>query len=69
MYDSKEKNGYYRFPSGSGLYNIVERLTEEQDDTEIDILEWNASAGINLLPLFKPQNGIKIPNNGITIQS
>lgn len=25
VYDSKEKNGYYRFPSGSGLYNIVER--------------------------------------------
>lgn len=72
VYDSKEKkkNGYYRFPSGSGLYNIVERLKEEQDDTEIDILEWNASAGVNLLPLFNPKKpgyGAKISNNSIAI--
>ena len=67
VYDPKEKNGYYRFPSGSGLYNIVERLTEEQDDTEIDILEWNASAGVNLLPLFNPQNPNMVLKSQITV--
>ena len=67
VYDSKEKNGYYRFPSGSGLYNIVERLKEEQDDTEIDILEWNASAGVNLLPLFNPKNPDMVLKSQITV--
>ena len=67
VYDPTEKNGYYRFPSGSGLYNIVERLTEEQDDTEIDILEWNASAGVNLLPLFNPQNPNMVLKSQITV--
>lgn len=33
VYDEKEANGYYRFPSGSGLTNIVELLNEAVDDT------------------------------------
>ena len=63
----KKKMGIIAFLPGSGLYNIVERLKEEQDDTEIDILEWNASAGVNLLPLFNPKNPDMVLKSQITV--
>lgn len=55
IYDPDSANGYYFVPSGSSSTNIVERLNETIDDTEIKLLEWNATASINLLPLFTPQ--------------
>lgn len=67
VYDEKEANGYYRFPSGSGLTNIVELLNEAVDDTEIDILEWNASAAINLLPIFNPKNPDMVLKSQVTV--
>ncbi len=56
VYDENETSGYYRFPAGSGFNNIVEQLNLEQSNTEIDVIEWNATAGINILPLFSPKN-------------
>lgn len=67
IYDEKEADGYYRFPAGSGLTNIVELMNESKDDTEIDVLEWNASAGINLLPVFNPQNPDMVLKSQVTI--
>ena len=56
IYDSESANGYYRFPSGTEGSNIVEQLNEEENGTEIKLLEWNATAAVNLLPLFNPKN-------------
>ena len=67
IYDSESANGYYRFPSGSGTSNIVEQLMEEENSTEIKLLEWNATAGINLLPLFNPNNPDMVLKSQITV--
>ena len=55
-YDPESANGYNRFPSGGDSVNILEQLNEEENSSEIKVLEWNATAAINLLPLFKPDN-------------
>ena len=55
IYDDSSKNGFYAWPSAEPGYNIIEQMSEEIDMTEIKLLEWNASAGINLLPLFSPK--------------
>lgn len=55
VYDPSTSNGYYHFPAGSNYSNVVESMTEATSDTEIKILEWNAGAQINLLPLFSPK--------------
>ena len=52
FYDPESANGYYRFPSGGDSSNIVEQLNEDENGTEIKLLEWNATAAVNLLPLF-----------------
>lgn len=54
VYDETSSNGYYHFPSGSSYTNVVESMKEITSDTEIKLLEWNAGAQINLLPLFTP---------------
>ncbi|MDE6491277.1 MAG: SusC/RagA family TonB-linked outer membrane protein [Muribaculaceae bacterium] len=56
IYDPSSANGYYRVPSGSGNTNIVEQLNEEENSTEIKLLEWSGKAAINILPLFNPKN-------------
>lgn len=56
IYDPSTANGYYLFPSGSGNTNIVEQLNEEENGTEIKLLEWSGTAAINILPLFNPKN-------------
>ena len=56
VHDNSTENGFYHFPSGGGESNIVETMMEEENSSEIKLLEWNASAIINLLPLFTPQN-------------
>lgn len=55
VYDETTSNGYYHFPAGSSFSNVVESMTQVTSDTEIKILEWNAGAQINLLPLFTPE--------------
>lgn len=67
IYDASTENGYYRFPSGSGLSNIVERLNEEENSTEMKLLEWNATAAVNLLPLFNPANPDMVLKSQITV--
>ncbi len=54
VYDSSSSNGYYQFPAGSSYSNVVESMTQITSDTEIKLLEWDAGAQINLLPLFCP---------------
>lgn len=51
----EENEHYTRFSGGIGS-NIVETLLEVDNGSEIKLLEWNATAGINLLPLFTPGN-------------
>ena len=63
IYDANTKNGFYAWPSAEPGYNIIEQMSEEIDMTEIKLLEWNASAGVNLLPLFTPKN------NNMTLKS
>ena len=55
IYDPDSKNGFYAWPSAEPGYNIIEQMSETIDMTEIKLLEWNASAGVNLLPLFTPK--------------
>lgn len=56
VYDATTSNGYYHFPAGSNFSNVVESMKEVTSDTEIKLLEWNAGAQINLLPLFTPKH-------------
>lgn len=56
VYDETSSNGYYHFPNGSNYSNVVEYMNEITSDTEIKLLEWNAGAQINLLPLFTPKH-------------
>jgi len=56
VYDSTTADGYYRIPAGSESSNIVAAMKEVTSDAEIKLLEWNASAQINLLPLFTPKH-------------
>ena len=67
IYDSESANGYYRFPSGTEGSNIVEQLNEEENGTEIKLLEWNATAAVNLLPLFNPKNPDMVLKSQVTI--
>lgn len=67
VYDATSSNGYYHFPTGSESSNIVERLKEEESTGEIKLLEWNATAGINLLPLFCPKNPDMVLKSQVTI--
>ena len=56
VYDSSTENGFHHFPSGGSESNLVETMLEEENSSHIKLLEWNASAAINLLPLFTPKN-------------
>ena len=56
IYDETSSNGYYHFPAGSNYSNVVESMTQITSGTEIKLLEWNAGAQINLLPLFTPKH-------------
>lgn len=56
IYDPTSKNGFYLWPNAEPGYNIIEQMSEEIDMTEIKLLAWNASAAVNLLPLFSPDN-------------
>ena len=56
VYDSSTENGFHHFPSGGSENNLVETMLEEENSSHIKLLEWNASAAINLLPLFTPKN-------------
>lgn len=56
VHDATTSNGYYHFPAGSNFSNVVESMKEVTSDTEIKLLEWNAGAQINLLPLFTPKH-------------
>lgn len=56
VYDSSTANGFHHFPSGGSENNLVETMLEEENSSHIKLLEWNASAAINLLPLFTPKN-------------
>ena len=67
VYDSESANGYYRFPSGGDSSNIVEQLNEEENGTEIKLLEWNATAAVNLLPLFNPTNPNMVLKSQVTV--
>lgn len=69
VYDPESANGYYRFPSGGDSSNIVEQLNEEENGTEIKLLEWNATAAVNLLPLFNPTNPNMVLKSQVTIPS
>ena len=55
------------FPSGTEGSNIVEQLNEEENGTEIKLLEWNATAAVNLLPLFNPKNPDMVLKSQVTI--
>ena len=65
--DPESANGYYRFPSGGDSSNIVEQLNEEENGTEIKLLEWNATAAVNLLPLFNPNNPNMVLKSQVTV--
>lgn len=67
VYDPESANGYYRFPSGGDSSNIVEQLNEEENGTEIKLLEWNATAAVNLLPLFNPKNPNMVLKSQVTV--
>ena len=67
VYDPESANGYYRFPSGGDSSNIVEQLNEEENGTEIKLLEWNATAAVNLLPLFNPANPNMVLKSQVTV--
>ena len=67
VYDPESANGYYRFPSGGDSSNIVEQLNEEENGTEIKLLEWNATAAVNLLPLFNPNNPNMVLKSQVTV--
>lgn len=56
IYDENSKNGFFAWPNAEPGYNVIEQMSEEISMTEIKLLEWNASAAINLLPLFNPKN-------------
>ena len=56
VYDSSTENGFHHFPSGGSESNLVETMLEEENSSHIKLLEWNASAAINLLPLFTPEH-------------
>ena len=56
VYDESTENGFHQFPSGGTESNLVETMLEEENSQKIKLLEWNASASINLLPLFTPKN-------------
>lgn len=67
VYDSESADGYYRFPSGGDSFNIVEQLNMETNSTEMKLLEWNATATINLLPLFNPEDTHTMLKSQVTI--
>ena len=54
VYDKSSANGYYHFGVGVAGSNLVETAREVEDGGKIHILEANATARLNLLPLFTP---------------
>lgn len=56
VYDETTANGYFHLPLGTSTENIVEDLRVVSRDQTTRRIEWNATAGINLLPLFLPNN-------------
>lgn len=66
IYDSTSENGYYHVPSGVSGSNQVEWLNTINNDREQKRLEWNGTAGINLLPLFTPNNPDMVLKSQIT---
>ena len=54
VYDDTSPNGYYQFAAGVTGSNIVETAKEVIDFDKVRILEMNATAKLNLLPLFTP---------------
>lgn len=54
VYDDREADGYYRVPAGSESSNIVETMKMVEGSSDIKLLDWNASAQANLLPLLFP---------------
>ena len=55
------------FPVERKVLIIVEQLNEEENGTEIKLLEWNATAAVNLLPLFNPKNPDMVLKSQVTI--
>lgn len=56
VYDASNENGYYHVPAGGENSNIVETMNEVTDDWDIKLFSWDASAKLNILPLFTPKN-------------
>lgn len=57
IYDEESDNGYWHAPAGvNGADNQVEWLNTVSNDKENKRLEWNGTAGLNILPLFNPKN-------------
>lgn len=56
IYDSTSENGYFHVPSGVSGSNQVEWLNTISNDSEQKRLEWNGTAGVNLLPLLASSN-------------
>ena len=54
VYDENSANGYYQFAAGVTGSNLVETANEVISFDQVRILEMNATAKLNLLPLFTP---------------
>lgn len=52
IYDSKRPSGYSSTLGQSAVYNPVELLKTEESGGEIKLLDWDATAKLNLLPLL-----------------
>ncbi|MBQ7517587.1 MAG: SusC/RagA family TonB-linked outer membrane protein [Bacteroidales bacterium] len=56
VYDDNSTNGYYQFAPGLPGSNVVEAATQVTSYDQVRVLEMSATAKINLLPLFTPNN-------------
>ena len=64
VFDSK---GNYTDFTGEQGSNVVEKLRLIENGTEIKLLAWDASAQMNLLPLFNPSNPDMVLKTQLTI--
>ena len=67
VYDEYSPNGYYQFAAGVTGSNIVETAKEVTSFDKVRLLEMNATAKLNLLPLFTPKHPNYELNTMITL--
>ena len=54
VFDDASPNGYYQFAAGVTGSNLVETATQVINNDQVRLLEMNATAKLNLLPLLLP---------------